>query len=87
MVNDWTLYESIYVLAFLGGLTIISAILCGAWVLGKWMLDRAIEASKAPKKVRKSRYTFVQQLMQDYNNYKACNDCVRRLKDERRGRS
>ena len=87
MVNDWTLYECFYILAFLGGIAVISAILCGAWILVKWVLDRAIEASNKPKKVRQSRYTFVQQLMQDYNNYKACNDCVRRLKDERRGRS
>lgn len=86
-MNDWTLYESIYILAFFGGITLISAICTGAWVLLKWVLDKAIEASMKPKKVKRSRYTFVQQLMQDYNNYKACNDCVRRLKDERRGRS
>ena len=84
-MNDWTLYESIYVLAFLGGLTIISAIFCGAWELLKWVLDKAIETRQKPKK-KHSRYTFIQQLMQDYNNYKACNDCVRRLKDERRGK-
>lgn len=82
-MNDWTLYESIYVLAFLGGITIISAIFVGAWALLKWVLDKVIEARQKPKK-KHSRYTFVQQLQQDYNNYKACNDCVRRLKDERR---
>lgn len=86
-MNDWTLYESIYVLAFFGGITLISAIFCGAWALGKWMLDKAIEASMKPKKGKRSRYTFVQQLLQDYNNYKACNDCVNRLKEERRSRS
>lgn len=69
-MNDWTLYESIYVLAFLGGLTIISAIFCGAWVLLKWVLDKAVKTSLKPKK-KHSRYTFVQQLMQDYNNYKS----------------
>ena len=83
-MNDWTLYESIYILAFFGGITLISAICAGAWVLLKWVLDKAIELSMKPKKAKRSRYTFVQQLMQDYNNYKACNDCVRRLKEERR---
>lgn len=87
IINDWTLIESAYVLIFIGGIAVISAILCGAWILGKWMLDRAYEASMKPKKVRKSRYTFVQQLMQDYNNHKACNDCVNRMRNERRGRS
>ena len=84
-MNDWTLIECAYVAIFLGGLTIISAIFCGAWELLKWILDKAVEVK--PKKARQSRYTFIQQLMQDYNNYKACNDCVSKMRNERRGRS
>ena len=82
-MNDWTLYESIYVLAFLGGLTIISAIFCGAWELLKWVLDKAIETRQKPKK-KQSRYTFVQQLKWDYSNYKAYKDYARK---QRGGRS
>lgn len=84
-MNDWTLIECAYVAIFLGGLTIISAIFCGAWELLKWVLDKAIETRQKPKK-KQSRYTFVQQLMQDYNNYRACNDCVQRMRNDRRGR-
>lgn len=84
-MNDWTLYESIYILAFFGGITLISAIFCGAWSLLKWVLDKAIDTRQKPKK-KQSRYTFIQQLMQDYNNYRACNDCVSRMRNERRWR-
>ena len=82
-MNDWTLYESIYVLAFLGGLTIISAIFCGVWELLKWVLDKAIETRQKPKK-KQSRYTFIQQLKWDYSNYKAYKDYARK---QRGGRS
>lgn len=79
-MNDWTLYECIYVLAFLGGITIISAISVGTWSLLKWLLDKAVEASQKPKKAKCSRYTFIQQLKYDYSNYKAYKDYSKRQK-------
>lgn len=87
-MNDWTLYESIYVLAFLGGLTIISAIFCGAWGLLKWVLDKAVKTSlkpKLPKKAKwiKSNYTLMQQLKWDYRNYMAYKDYAKKQKGGR----
>lgn len=82
-MNDWTLYESIYILAFFGGITLISAIFCGAWSLLKWVLDKAIDTRQKPKK-KHSRYTFIQQLKWDYSNYKTYKDYARK---QRGGRS
>ena len=88
MTPDWTIYECAYIIGFLCAIFVIMALGYGAWLLGKWMLDKAIEHSmkpKLPKKTKwiKSRFTFIQQLKWDYRNYMAYKDYAKKQRGRR----
>lgn len=88
MTPDWTIYECAYIVGFLCAIFVIMALGYGAWVLGKWVLDKAIEIStrpKLPKKTKwiKSNYTLIQQLKWDYRNYMAYKDYAKKQRGRR----